>query len=52
MSSFGIFDTPEHADESSSDWVRENKLETVLPTTSKITSGKVPAQQTRERVQA
>jgi hypothetical protein len=55
MSSIGFFDTVEHADESTrvaSEWVRENKLETALPTTPKITSGKVVAHQTRELVQA
>jgi hypothetical protein len=55
ISSVGFFDTAEHADESTrvaSSWVRENKLETTLPTAPKITSGKVVAQQTREFVQA
>ena len=55
MSSIGFFDTPEHADQSTrvaSDWVRENKLETALPTAPKITSGRVVAHQTRELVQA
>jgi hypothetical protein len=55
MSSIGFFDTSEQADESTrvaSDWVRENKLETALPATPKITSGKVVAHQTRELVQA
>jgi hypothetical protein len=55
MSSIGFFDTAEHADESTrvaSTWVRENKLETALPTAPKITSGKVVAHETRELVQA
>src|SRR3989337_1502376 len=55
MSSIGFFDTAEHADESThvaSNWVRENKLETALPTPPKITSGKVVLHKTRELVQA
>ena len=55
MSSVGFFDTSAHADESTrvaSDWVRENKLETALPTPPNITSGKVVVQKTRELVQA
>jgi hypothetical protein len=55
LSSVGIFDTSAHADESTrvaSDWVRENKLETVLPTPPKITTGKVVVERTRELVQA
>ena len=55
MSSVGFFDTSAHADESTrvaSDWVRENKLETALPTPPNITSGKVMVQKTRELVQA
>ena len=55
LSSVGIFDTSAHADESTrvaADWVRENKLETVLPTPPKITTGKVVVEKTRELVQA
>jgi hypothetical protein len=55
LSSVGIFDTSAHADESTrvaSDWVRENKLETALPTPPKITTGKVVVEKTRELVQA
>jgi hypothetical protein len=55
LSSVGFFDSAEHADESTrvaSSWVREQKLETALPTPPKITSGKVVAQKTRELVQA
>ena len=55
VSSIGFFDTSEHADESTrvaSNWVRESKLETALPTAPKITSGKVVAHKTRELVQA
>jgi hypothetical protein len=55
MSSVSFFDTSEHADESTriaSDWVREHKLETVLPNAPKITSGEVVVQKARELVQA
>jgi hypothetical protein len=55
MSSINFFDTSEHADESTrvaSNWVRENKLETALPATPKITSGEVVVSKTRELVQA
>jgi hypothetical protein len=55
LSSINFFDTSEHADESTrvaSNWVRENKLETALPATPKITSGEVVVSKTRELVQA
>jgi hypothetical protein len=55
ISSIGLFDTPEHADESTrvaSNWVREEKLETALPNPPKITSGEVVAQKTAELIQA
>jgi hypothetical protein len=55
LSSIGFFDTSAHADESTrvaSSWVRENKLETALPTAPKITSGEVVVEQARELVQA
>jgi hypothetical protein len=55
VSSIGFFDTSAHADESTrvaSNWVREQKLETVLPNPPKITSGEVVAQKTSELVQA
>jgi hypothetical protein len=55
VSSINFFDTSEHADESTrvaSNWVRENKLETVLPATPKITSGEVVVSKMRELVQA
>ena len=55
MSSVSVFDTPEHADESTrvaSNWVREQKLETALPNPPKITSGEVVLHKTRELVQA
>ena len=46
MSSLGLFENAEQADESTritASWVREEKLETVLPNPPKITSGKVVA---------
>jgi hypothetical protein len=55
MSSISVFDTPEHADESTrlaSNWVREQKLETVLPNPPKITSGEIVVHKTGELVQA
>jgi hypothetical protein len=55
MSSVGIFDTLAHADESTrvaSAWVRENKLETALPTPPKVTTGEIVVNKTRELVQA
>ena len=47
MSSFGIFETPTQADESTrvvASWVRNEKLESALPNEPKITSGKIVAQ--------
>jgi hypothetical protein len=44
MSSVSVFDTPEHAEESTrvaSNWVREQELEQVLPNAPKITTGEV-----------
>ena len=55
LSSIGFFDTAEHADESArvaSTWVREQKLENVLPNAPKITTGEVVVQKTAELVQA
>jgi hypothetical protein len=55
MSSISYFDTSEHADESTrlaSNWVREQKLETVLPNAPKITSGEVVVHKVSELVQA
>ena len=55
LSSINVFDTAEHADESTrvaSNWVRENKLETALPVPPKITSGEIVVHKTRELVQA
>jgi hypothetical protein len=55
MSSISVFDTSEHADESTrvaSSWVREQGLETALPNSPKITSGEVVVHKTGELVQA
>jgi hypothetical protein len=46
MSSLGLFESVEQADESTrvtASWVREEKLDTVLPNPPKITTGKVVA---------
>ena len=46
MSSLGLFENAEQADESTritASWVRDEKLETVLPNPPMITSGKVVA---------
>src|SRR2546423_15445543 len=53
MSSFGIFETPTQADESTrivASWVRDEKLELALPNEPKITTGKVVAQSNGVRV--
>ena len=55
MTSVRFFDTAEQADEStrvSSSWVREQKLETALPTAPAITSGPLVVDKTRELVRA
>ena len=55
LSSISYFDTSEHADESTrlaSNWVREQKLEKVLPNAPKITSGEVVLHKASELVQA
>jgi len=44
FSSLGLFETSDQADESTkvaSTWIREERLDTVLPNPPKITSGKV-----------
>jgi hypothetical protein len=46
MSSLGLFESAEQADESTrvtASWVREEKLDTVFPNPPKITNGKVVA---------
>ena len=55
MTSVGFFDTAAQADESTrvaGSWLREQKLETVLPNPPRITSGDVVVHKTRELVQA
>ena len=55
MTSVGFFDTAEQADESTrvaGSWLREQKLETALPSPPEITSGDVVVHKTRELVQA
>lgn len=55
FSSVSIFDTEAHAEESTragSSWVREEKLETVLTSPPKITSGEVVVRKARELVAA
>jgi hypothetical protein len=54
MSSIGFFDTPAQADESTrvtERWVREEKLDTVLPNPPMITGGEVIFERTKELVQ-
>jgi hypothetical protein len=46
VSSLGLFETPEQGKESSNvvaSWIREEKLETLIPNAPKITSGEVIA---------
>jgi hypothetical protein len=53
MSSIGFFDTPAQADESTrvaATWVREEKLDTVLPNPPKVTGGEVIVERTKELV--
>ena len=55
MSSVGFFDTSAQADESAtivSNWVRDEKLEKVLPNAPRITTGEIVAHQERELVKA
>ena len=55
MTSVSFFDTAAQADEStrvSSSWVRDQKLDTALPTAPKITRGPVVVEKFRELVQA
>ena len=54
MTSVGFFDTAAQADESTriaASWLREQKLDAVLSTSPKITSGNVVVHETRELVQ-
>jgi hypothetical protein len=55
VSTVSYFDTEAHADESTriaSNWVREQKLDDVLPNPPKITSGEVVVHKMVELVQA
>jgi hypothetical protein len=55
MTSISLFDSEEHADEStglSDSWIRDEKLEGALPNPPKITFGKVIAQKTNGGVTA
>jgi hypothetical protein len=50
FSSLGLFETPEQGKESSNvvaTWIRDEKLETLIPNEPKITSGKVIAHSDR-----
>ena len=50
FSSLGLFETPEQGLESTklvTTWIREEKLETILPNEPKITSGKIVANSDR-----
>jgi hypothetical protein len=52
MSSVNFFDTSSHADESTrvvAEWLREEKLDTVLPNPPKITGGKVIVDEMKAR---
>ena len=53
FSSLGLFETPEQGKESSNvvaTWIREEKLETLIPNEPKITSGQVVAHSDRVMV--
>jgi hypothetical protein len=55
MSSIGLFDNSTQADESTrvaSDWVRDEKLERVLPNPPKVTAGEVIVHKTNGAVRA
>ena len=55
FSSLSLFETPEQAKESTNvvaSWIRDEKLETMIPNEPKITSGKVVAQSDRVLVAA
>jgi hypothetical protein len=52
MSSVNFFDTSAHADESTrvvAEWLREEKLESVVPNPPKITGGKVIVEEMKAR---
>jgi hypothetical protein len=55
MTSISLFDTPAHADESArlaASWVRDEKLESVLPNAPMITFGEVVAKPSNGVVRA
>jgi hypothetical protein len=55
FTSLGLFETPEQGMESTklvTTWIREEKLETILPNEPKITSGKIVAHSDRVLVAA
>jgi hypothetical protein len=55
MTSISLFDSQEHADESTrlaATWIRDEQLESALPNPPKITFGKVIAQKTNGGVAA
>ena len=55
FSSLSLFETPEQSKESTklvTTWIREEKLDTILPNEPKITSGKVVAHSDRVLVAA
>ena len=55
FSSLGLFETPEQGMESTklvTTWIREEKLDTILPNEPKITSGKIVAHSDRVLVTA
>ncbi len=55
MTSVGFFDTAAQGDESTrvaGSWLRDQKLDTALPTPPKMTSGEAVVDSTRELVQA
>jgi hypothetical protein len=55
LTSIGFFDTEAHADESTrfaAGWLREQKLDAVLPNPPKITSGETVVHHSPELVQA
>jgi hypothetical protein len=55
FSSLGLFETPEQGLESTklvTTWIREEKLETILPNEPEITSGKIVAHSDRVLVAA
>jgi hypothetical protein len=55
FTSLGLFETPEQGMESTklvSTWIREEKLDTIIPNEPKITSGKIVAHSDRVLVAA